>query len=86
MIPITDLIGKGKKQGRMDQVEVSRVAVYAGEDADATWRVEEILTQGQGPGALGPVYRGGAALDLDSGPDGAGRGRRRHRAAGRAFA
>ena len=43
MIPITDLIGKGKKQGRMDQVEVARVAVYAGEDADATWRIEEIL-------------------------------------------
>ena len=43
MIPITDLIGKGKKQGRMDQVEVTRVAEYAGEDADATWRIEEIL-------------------------------------------
>jgi DNA polymerase I len=43
MIPITDLIGKGKKQGRMDQVEVARVAEYAGEDADATWRIEEIL-------------------------------------------
>ena len=43
MIPITDLIGKGKKQGRMDQVEVARVATYAGEDADATWRIEEIL-------------------------------------------
>jgi DNA polymerase-1 len=43
MIPITDLIGKGKKQLRMDQVEVARVAEYAGEDADATWRIEEIL-------------------------------------------
>jgi DNA polymerase-1 len=43
MIPITDLIGKGKKQGRMDQVEVARVAEYAGEDADATWRIEGIL-------------------------------------------
>jgi len=44
MIPITDLIGKGKKQARMDQVEVARVAQYAGEDADATWRIEQILT------------------------------------------
>src|SRR4029079_13448770 len=44
MIPITDLIGKGKKQARMDQVEVARVAEYAGEDADATWRIEQILT------------------------------------------
>jgi DNA polymerase-1 len=43
MIPITDLIGKGKKQGRMDQVEVARVAEYAGEDADATFRIEQIL-------------------------------------------
>ena len=43
MIPITDLIGKGKSQARMDQVPVDRVAEYAGEDADATWRVEAIL-------------------------------------------
>ena len=43
MIPITDLIGKGKNQGRMDQVAVDRVAEYAGEDADATWRIEAIL-------------------------------------------
>ena len=27
----------------MDQVDVARVAEYAGEDADATWRIEEIL-------------------------------------------
>ena len=43
MIPISDLIGKGKKQARMDQVDVPRVAEYAGEDADATWRIDEIL-------------------------------------------
>jgi DNA polymerase-1 len=43
MIPITDLIGKGKNQTTMDRVEVARVAEYAGEDADATWRIEEIL-------------------------------------------
>ena len=43
MIPITALIGKGKNQLRMDQVDVSKVAEYAGEDADATWRIEEIL-------------------------------------------
>ena len=39
MIPISDLIGKGKKQARMDQIDVPRVAEYAGEDADATWRI-----------------------------------------------
>ena len=27
----------------MDQVDVARVAEYAGEDADATWRIEQIL-------------------------------------------
>lgn len=43
MIPISDLIGKGKKQLTMDQVDVARVAKYAGEDADATWRIEAIL-------------------------------------------
>src|SRR5204863_8200285 len=44
MIPISELIGKGKKQGCMDQVDTDRVAEYAGEDADATWRIEQILT------------------------------------------
>jgi DNA polymerase-1 len=43
MVPITDLIGKGKNQLRMDEVEVAKVAYYAGEDADATWRIEAIL-------------------------------------------
>jgi DNA polymerase-1 len=43
MVPITDLIGKGKTQCCMDQVPVDRVAYYAGEDADATWRIESIL-------------------------------------------
>ncbi|MFO0907731.1 MAG: DNA polymerase I [Isosphaeraceae bacterium] len=45
MIPITDLIGKGKNQLQMDQVEVGKVVEYAGEDADATWRIEEILAR-----------------------------------------
>lgn len=43
MIPITDLIGKGKNQKRMDEVDVARVAHYAAEDADATWRIAEKL-------------------------------------------
>lgn len=43
MIPITDLIGKGKNQIRMDLVDVAKVGHYAGEDADATWRLEQIL-------------------------------------------
>jgi DNA polymerase-1 len=44
MVPISQLIGKGKKQITMDRVEVAEVAHYAGEDADATWRIESILT------------------------------------------
>ncbi len=39
VIPITDLIGKGKQQLRMDQVPTARVAEYAGEDADVAWRL-----------------------------------------------
>ncbi len=38
-IPITDLIGKGKNQLRMDQVPTARVAEYSGEDADVAWRL-----------------------------------------------
>ncbi|MBX6313281.1 MAG: DNA polymerase I [Isosphaeraceae bacterium] len=43
MIPITALIGKGKAQIGMDQVEIPKVAAYAGEDAEAAWRLEAIL-------------------------------------------
>ena len=56
MIPITDLIGKGKNQLRMDQVDVAKIAHYAGEDADATWRIES------DPGAQGPRGRALAPL------------------------
>ena len=43
MVPISELIGRGKKQLRMDQVDVPRVSWYACEDADATWRIYELL-------------------------------------------
>jgi DNA polymerase-1 len=46
MIPITDLIGKKKPkqpQLTMDQVPTARVAEYAGEDADASWRLLTLL-------------------------------------------
>jgi DNA polymerase I len=42
-IPITDLIGKGKNQKTMDQVPTAHVCAYAGEDADAAWRLTERL-------------------------------------------
>jgi DNA polymerase-1 len=43
MIPITSLIGKGKAQITMDVVPVAKVAEYAAEDADAAWRIAELL-------------------------------------------
>ena len=43
MIPITDLIGKGKQQITIDQVDTARVCEYAAEDADFTWRIMEVL-------------------------------------------
>jgi DNA polymerase-1 len=39
MMPIEALIGKGKDQITMDQVNLSQVADYASEDADYTWRL-----------------------------------------------
>ena len=42
-ISITELIGKGKKQITMAEVATDRAAAYAGEDADAAWRLAEVL-------------------------------------------
>ncbi len=42
-IPITDLIGKGKNQIGMDQVEIAKIRDYACEDADAALRLAAIL-------------------------------------------
>lgn len=43
MTHIDELIGKGKNQITMRDVPVERVAPYAAADADATWRLAEIL-------------------------------------------
>ncbi|HOZ36898.1 MAG TPA: DNA polymerase I [bacterium] len=43
MTPIEYLIGKGKNQITMDQVDIKRVADYAIEDADYTWRLYKRL-------------------------------------------
>lgn len=45
MQPIEDLIGKGKNQITMDQVEVEKVSWYAAEDADMTLRLKQIYEQ-----------------------------------------
>lgn len=41
--PITDLIGKGKEQRSMLDVELEPLTAYAGEDADVTWRLYQHL-------------------------------------------
>lgn len=43
MVPITDIIGKGKKQLTMREVEVDKVVEYAGEDADVTLQIKAQL-------------------------------------------
>lgn len=42
-IPISDLIGRGKKQVTMAQVRTAKACAYAGEDADAAWRLANRL-------------------------------------------
>ena len=43
MRPITDLIGKGRDQITMAQVSIADATAYAGADADATYRLVELL-------------------------------------------
>ncbi len=42
-IPTKDLIGSGAKQITMKEVPIERVAEYACEDADTTWRLVDLL-------------------------------------------
>lgn len=55
-ISITELIGKGKNQKRMDQVPVARVFTYAAEDADASWRLTEMLEPQLEPMGVRTLY------------------------------
>ncbi len=45
MVPIEDLIGKGKTQLSMRQVKLEKVVEYAGEDADFTLQLKPILEE-----------------------------------------
>jgi len=56
MIPISDLIGKGKKQITIDNVDVARVGEYAAEDADFTWRFYETLRPQLDESSLVPLF------------------------------
>ena len=42
-VTTSTLIGKGRNQVSMEKVELSRVARYAAEDADITWRLAQLL-------------------------------------------
>jgi len=43
MVPIEALIGKGKNQISMPEVELDKAGFYAAEDADITWQVSDIF-------------------------------------------
>lgn len=45
MIPISDLIGKGKQQLKMFEVDIDRVAEYASEDADSALQLARIIEE-----------------------------------------
>ncbi|WP_298865942.1 DNA polymerase I [uncultured Gimesia sp.] len=45
MIPISDLIGSGKQQKKMFEVDVVKVAEYAVEDAEIAWKLSRILKE-----------------------------------------
>jgi DNA polymerase-1 len=45
MTPITDLIGKGKDQITMDDVDIGNISRYCCEDSDVTWRLSDILNR-----------------------------------------
>ncbi len=57
VIPITELIGKGKGQLRMDEVPTERVAEYAGEDSDVAFRLCSILEPELASQKLDALYR-----------------------------
>lgn len=43
MIPIEELIGRGKEQSSFDRVSIEDAARYAAEDADISWRLYQLL-------------------------------------------
>jgi DNA polymerase-1 len=55
--PTSELIGSGRNQITMDQVEVDRVGEYACEDADFTYRLACEFAPRLEKAAVGPLYR-----------------------------
>ena len=56
MVPISELIGKGRQQLRMDQVPLDAVAEYAAEDADYTLRLKELFEPRLETSDLAPLF------------------------------
>ncbi|MBU0637465.1 MAG: DNA polymerase I [Planctomycetes bacterium] len=56
MIPISDLIGKGRQQLTMDQVPLDHATEYAAEDADYTWRLKELFEPQLAPGGVDRLF------------------------------
>jgi DNA polymerase-1 len=56
MTPISELIGKGRDQLRMDQVPLDHITEYAGEDADYTWRLKELYEPLLAGSDLAPLF------------------------------
>jgi len=56
MMPITDLIGKGKKQKSFSTVPVDKATFYAAEDADYTYRLRQALAPKIDAKKLGKLY------------------------------
>jgi len=56
-IATTEVIGKGRDQTTMDLVPVEKVARYACEDADITWRLAGVLQKGLKDKGLEELYR-----------------------------
>ncbi len=56
MIPITDLIGRGRDQLRMDQVPLTQITEYAAEDADYTWRLYRLFEPHLKNSDLAPLF------------------------------
>jgi len=58
MIPIEEMIGKGKDQKSMADIPVAQVAEYAAEDADITWRLYEKFSINKDLKLLNKVFAG----------------------------
>jgi len=57
VIPISDLIGKGKRQITFDKVDTQQAAIYAAEDAEITWALYEVLSSQLTASDLEPLFR-----------------------------